>query len=253
MKIVPVPCSFDNYSYLIICTKSHKAAVVDPTEAYPVMAELESNNAELSTIFCTHHHHDHIGDIGQLKKQYHSLKVVCHQTDKARIQTANAFVNDGDSVEIGNLKGKVFFTPGHTSGSICYHFQDHLFVGDTLFGAGCGRLFEGSPQQMYASLDKLASLKNETKIYFGHEYTRKNLDFAKMVEPDNERVHERLHKLSLSNEISTPTTLQLEKETNPFLRCDSKGIREFAQNRKKSKVEDPVEVFTMLRELRNNF
>jgi hydroxyacylglutathione hydrolase len=253
MKIVPVPCSFDNYSYLIICTDTHKAAVIDPTEAHPVVAEIEKNNVQLTTVLCTHHHNDHIGDIGELQEQFSSLAVVCHLSDKKRIKRANTYVDDGDTVEIGKLSGKVLFTPGHTSGSICYKFEDHLFVGDTIFGAGCGRLFEGSPEQMYASLQKIVALTDETKIYFGHEYTRTNLNFAKMVEPDNDKIHDRLHQLSLSKEISTPTTLQLEKETNPFMRCNSKGIHNFLEARKESVTTDPVGVFTILRQLRNNF
>ncbi len=253
MKIVPVPCSFDNYSYLIICTDTQMAAVVDPTEAYPVMAEMERNNVQLTTVLCTHHHNDHIGDIGKLQEKLPSLTVVCHSSDKTRIATANTYVDEGDYIEVGKLKGKVLFTPGHTNGSICYRFQDHLFVGDTLFGAGCGRLFEGSPEQMYISIQKIAGLSDKTKIYFGHEYTRTNLNFAKMVEPGNEKIHDRLQQLSLGKGISTPTTLELEKETNPFLRCNSKGIQSFLETRKESVTTDPLEVFTLLRQLRNNF
>lgn len=253
MKIVPVPCSFDNYSYLLICTDTHKAAVVDPTEAYPVMAEIERNNVQLTTVLCTHHHNDHIGGIGQLEDEFPSLAVVCHLSDKNRIGDASTYVDEGDTVEVGKLSGNVLFTPGHTSGSICYKFQDHLFVGDTLFGAGCGRLFEGSPEQMYASLQKITALSDDTKIYFGHEYTRTNLNFAKMVEPDNEKIHNRLQQLSSSDEISTPTTLQLEKATNPFMRCDSKGIQKYLETQKESTTTDPLAVFTILRQLRNSF
>jgi hydroxyacylglutathione hydrolase len=227
--------------------------VVDPTEAYPVLAEIEKNNAQLTTVLCTHHHQDHIGDIGQLMEQFPSLTVVCHISDKHRIGTANSYVEEGDTVEVGKLRGKVLFTPGHTSGSICYQFQEHLFVGDTLFGAGCGRLFEGSPEQMYTSLQKIAVLKDETKIYFGHEYTRTNLNFAKMVEPDNEKIDNRLNQLSPGEDFSTPTTLQLEKETNPFLRCNSRSIHSFLESRKESATTDPLGVFTILRQLRNNF
>ncbi len=253
MKIVPVPCSFDNYSYLIICTQSQEAAVVDPTEAYPVMAEIGRNNVRLTTVLCTHHHQDHIGDIGRLQEQIPSLKVVCHLSDKNRIGAANTHVDDRDNVEVGNLSGKILYTPGHTSGSICYHFQDHLFVGDTLFGAGCGRLFEGTPEQMYHSLRKIAALPSKTKIYFGHEYTRKNLEFAQLVEPGNKKVRDRLQQLSAGEAISTPTTLELERETNPFLRCDSKEIQSFFEHREKVAPGGAVEVFSLLRQLRNSF
>lgn len=253
MKTVTIPCSFDNYSYLIICPATNTAAVVDPTEAYPVMAELEKNGALLTTVLCTHHHHDHIGDIEQLLHDNSALSVVCHSSDKNRIPLANTYVEDGDTLKVGELEGNILFTPGHTSGSICYHFEGHLFVGDTLFGSGCGRLFEGSPEQMFSSLAKLTALDETTRIYFGHEYTAKNLEFAKMVEPQNYQVEDRLQKLLNEQKISTPTTLELEKLTNPFLRCHTQEMKSFAQGHGVGSEAGEVEIFALLRNLRNSF
>lgn len=254
MKIIPISCSFDNYSYLLICPASKKAAVVDPTEAYPVMAAVEKHDVELTTVFCTHHHQDHIGDIGELQQNYANLEVVCYGGDKDRIATANKYVEDGDLVEVGEIKGRVIFTPGHTSGSICYHFQDHLLTGDTVFGAGCGRLFEGTPEQMYNSLmEKIAPLEDDTKIYFGHEYTGKNLAFAQQVEPGNDDIRKRLEQLQKSDGISTPSTLKMERKTNPFLRCSEDEVRAFAAKSKGGEVDDPIEVFAQVRQQRNNF
>jgi hydroxyacylglutathione hydrolase len=254
MKILPVPCSFDNYSYLLICRKSGKAAVVDPTEAYPLQQEIEKRAVRLSAILCTHHHSDHVDGIEELLHQYSDVEVICFSSDASRIKAATSPVEDGDDVVVGELQGRAIHTPGHTSGSICYLFGEHLFVGDTLFGAGCGRLFEGDAAQMFGSLlGKLATLPDETQIYFGHEYTRKNLEFARIVEPNNEEVRRRLEKLNNTGAISTPTTLALEKKTNPFLRSDSDEIRETLTRRGEADLHSPVQVFAALRRLRNTF
>lgn len=237
----------------MICPATGEAAVVDPTEAYPVMAAVEENNVKLTTVLCTHHHQDHIGDIPMLQERLSELEVVCHVSDKNRISQATGYVDDGDAVRVGELQGRVLATPGHTTGSICYHFNEHLFSGDTLFGAGCGRLFEGTPAQMYSSLnDRIALLPEATRIYFGHEYTSKNLAFAQTVEPGNENIEEYRKRVGDGGVTSTPTTLQLEKLVNPFLRCDSEEIKKTVRERGGS-TDDPREVFAFLRQLRNDF
>ncbi len=254
MKIIPIPCSFDNYSYLLICEQTDKAAVVDPTEAYPLMVALENYKVELSVILCTHHHHDHIGGAENLQAEYSGIETICYQGDKHRIPMADTYVDHGGSIQFGAQTGRVVHTPGHTTGSICYHFDGHLFVGDTLFGGGCGRLFEGSPEQMHTSLQQqIAILPDETKVYFGHEYTRTNLNFALTVDPDNPDIHRRLDYLTDNSAISTPSTIALEKQTNPFLRADSEIIKTTLQIKYGAKVEDPLEVFTLLRQMRNSF
>lgn len=256
MQVIIIPCSFDNYSYLVVCEKTGEAAVIDPTESFPVMRQVEEREINLTTVLCTHHHNDHVGDIGQLIQEFSYLRVYCHRSDKSKIPHANFFVEDGDSIQVGELAGRVIHTPGHTVGSICYHFEDVVFTGDTLFGAGCGRLFEGSPEQMYTSVNKkIALLPDETKLFFGHEYTTKNLEFALSVEPQNSDIGVRLQNLQDSDGVSTPTTIRFEKETNPFFRCDSEDIRNNLKLRgvKNVQVGEPLQVFTALREMRNSF
>jgi len=254
MKILPIPCSFDNYSYLLYCEDTKEGAVVDPTEAYLVMREVEKRELTLKSVFCTHHHHDHVGDIGSLLAEYGDLEVVCHVSDRQRIQAANSFVEDGDKVTVGLLQGQVLCTPGHTSGSICYHFDDALITGDTLFGAGCGRLFEGTAEQMLQSLKRITDeCDDQTRIYFGHEYTRKNLEFSLSVEPTNTEAAGRLEDLDKNSEISTPSTLELEKMTNPFLRSSEETVRKGLELRGLHGLVSGLDVFTQLRLLRNDF
>lgn len=254
MKVIPIACSFDNYSYLLICKQSGQAAIVDPTEAYPLMVALEKNEVVLKTIFCTHHHHDHIGGIEDLQAEFSGFNIVCYRGDKNRIPIADTYVDHDDHIQIGEQIGRVLHTPGHTSGSICYFFNDHLFVGDTLFGGGCGRLFEGTPEQMHTSLSKqIAVLPDETKVYFGHEYTRTNLEFALTVDPDNIDVQHRLTELQGTSTISTPSTIALEKRTNPFLRADADDIRNILQTKYGVQVNSSLDVFTTLRQMRNSF
>lgn len=254
MKIIPVPCSFDNYSYLLICQETGLGAVVDPTEAWPVMQEIEKHGVTLKAILCTHHHQDHIGDIGVLVDEFGDLEVVCHTSDQQRISSANSLADDGSHIRIGNLEGTVLHTPGHTSGSICYNFRNSLFTGDTLFGAGCGRLFEGTPEQMLQSLEKiLSSCNDDTKVYFGHEYTRKNLEFAMEIEPGNGDIKARLNLLGTSEGLSTPSSLQVERRTNPFLRSAEESVKKGLELRGILGLEEKLDVFTQLRNLRNSY
>lgn len=169
----------------------------------------------------------------------------------------NSLLTDKSKIHVGNIDGQVFHTPGHTSGSLCYLLEDALFTGDTLFGCGCGRLFEGSPKQMYEALNKrIKSLPPETKVYFGHEYTVHNLKFAGFVEPENLAVSKRLKETTALREKgqpTTPSTLLLESETNPFLRCAEKDIIRNVAEKCIGEVLDPLSVFTALRRLRDSF
>ncbi len=253
MKIYTIPCSLDNYSYLLVCDETGEAAVVDPTEPFIVMRQVEEYKANLTTVLCTHHHHDHIGDIEYLLEEIPSLKVYCHRSDRKRISQANCFVEHGDSITIGESSGSVLHTPGHTSGSVCYHFGDDVFTGDTLFGAGCGRLFEGTAEQMFHSLNSsIAKMRGRTRLFFGHEYTKTNLEFALTVDPKNPATRQRHSELS-KGAVSAPTTVELEKTTNPFLRCDSANIQEQLRRVVNEAPQSPLEVFRILRELRNTF
>ncbi len=257
MKIVSVPCSFDNYGYLIICEDTGDAAIVDPAEFYPISCEIERTGVNLRAIYCTHHHADHIGGLADLLGEFPRLSVYGHEGDKRRIPGMNRSLADGSTIRVGNIKGRVLHTPGHTTGSLCYLFDDALFSGDTLFGAGCGRLFEGSPKQMYDALNvKIKALPLQTNVYFGHEYTAQNLKFARFVEPGNDAVSKRL-ELTVTQRgkglLTTPSTIQVECETNPFLRCEEPGVVRSVDEKLIGEALDPVSVFTALRRLKDSF
>ncbi|MGB3209165.1 MAG: hydroxyacylglutathione hydrolase [Desulforhopalus sp.] len=257
MKIVSVPCSFDNYAYLLICEETGAAAIVDPAEFYPVFCEIERSGVRLEAIFCTHHHADHIGGLEDMLGEFPQLSVYGHEGDIHRIPGMNRSLTDGEMIGFGNIEGRVMHTPGHTTGSICYLIEDALFTGDTLFSGGCGRLFEGSPQQMYDALNvRIKSLPPETKVYFGHEYTASNLKFASFVEPDNQSVKKRLEQVAVlreKGEPTSPSSISIECETNPFLRCQEKGILRSVAEKFIGEKLDPISVFSALRQCKDNF
>ena len=257
MKIAVLPCSFDNYGYLIICEETGAAAIVDPAEFYPLSCEIERLGVRLQSIYCTHHHADHIGGLADLLGEFPELSVYGHESDERRIPGMNRSLADGSKIRIGNIEGQVIYTPGHTIGSLCYLVEDALFTGDTLFGAGCGRLFEGSPKQMYDALNNsIKPLPPQTKVYFGHEYTIQNLKFASFVEPENLSVSKRLELAAVQREkgqLTTPSTLMLECETNPFLRCDEESLIKTVAEKFIGEGLDPLSVFTALRRLKDSF
>lgn len=256
MEIITIPYSFDNYAYLIICKKSKEAAVIDPGESYPVLREVEKYGVRLRHILCTHHHADHIGGISELLEENPAINIYGHEADKDRIPGITVLVNQYDTIEVGNLSTRVLYTPGHTRGSIMYSFTGALFTGDTLFGGGCGRLFEGSASQMYQALTGLSEFPDDTKVYFGHEYTVSNLKFAQFIEPDNRAVQKRLDEatqLAEQNRPTSPSNLFLELATNPFLRSDKEGIVKGLQGKCEGTLTDPLGVFTALRKLKDSF
>lgn len=255
MKIIQICLLRDNYGYLLVCEKTKQAAIIDPSEAEPVLGRIDAEQVTLQAILNTHHHRDHTGgNEGILAKD--KAEVYGHKSDGGRIPGLTHGVDEGDEIQIGELRGKVFFIPGHTTGHIAYLFDNNLFCGDTLFTAGCGRLFEGTPEQMHASLKKLMALQDNTKVYCGHEYTESNLRFAMSVEPKNPKVvsrFERVQGLRSRGASTVPSTLEEEKQTNPFLRWDSKEIQASVKSAKRDSRLDPVSVFAAVRKMKDAF
>ena len=254
MKIHQIPLLRDNYGYLIVCEKTNQAAIVDPSEAEPVLRRIEQEKVEPVAILNTHHHRDHTGgNEGLLAKC--SLKVYAHKSDEPRVFGLTDGVDEGDTIRIGELTGKVFFIPGHTTGHVAYLFDNNLFCGDTLFTAGCGRLFEGTPEQMHGSLKKLMALPDNTKVYCGHEYTESNLRFAMTVEGKNPKLAARfelVQGLRARGASTVPSTMEEEKQTNPFLRWDSKEIQARVKAAAPDNRSDPVAVFAAVRKLKDS-
>lgn len=256
MLVLPVPCLFDNFSYLLVCEVTRACAIIDPCEYYPVSTALKQHQLNPQAIFCTHHHRDHIDGIEDILEEYPGVPVYGHESDQGRIPALTHLLVDQEVVTVGQLQGNVYHTPGHTRGSSLYHFGDALFTGDTLFGGGCGRLFEGAPAEMYHSLARISELFSpEVKIYFGHDYTRANLEFARSLEPANRAIIQRLeHETTAVRGVDgwTPSDLALELDTNPFLRCDKPAIRFAAQNSEPNMDGTPEEVFRIIRQMKDN-
>ncbi|MEL6814109.1 MAG: hydroxyacylglutathione hydrolase [Cyanobacteria bacterium J06598_3] len=261
MDIYRLPVRTDNYIFVLHNPADNTAAVVDPADAPPVLAQLEELGAKLVAIFNTHHHGDHVGGNRELIKKFPKAEVYGSEADKGRIPEQTYCMKEGDRVSFGNRTGKVFFVPGHTSGHIAYYFPPttalgenpepgELFCGDTLFAGGCGRLFEGTPEQMQTSLVKLRALPDNTRIWCAHEYTLSNLKFALSVDAGNTELRSRVAQVTAAREQNQPTIPSLiaeEKSTNPFLRWDTPALQAIAGS------EDDVEVFAHIRALKDNF
>lgn len=226
MRIVSIPCLSDNYAYLVICEATQRAAIVNPSEAAPVLAAVHQHGVELQAIWNTHHHWDHTGGNQELVAAVRGLEVVGHESDRGRVPAQTVFAAEGDTVSVGQVRASIIHNPGHTTGAISFHIADPgaVFTGDTMFCAGCGRLFEGTPADMHDSLTKLAALPGDTKVYCGHEYTEKNLVFAAEADKDNPAIAERIARvaeLRAKGQPSVPSTMAEEKATNPFVRAGS--------------------------------
>lgn len=229
MRIVPLPCLQDNYAYLVVSDAGH-AAIVDASEAGPVRDALRKEGLAARAIWSTHHHWDHVGGNEALAQEL-GLEVVAHVSDRARVPALTRTVETGDFVELDEIKARCIHVPGHTLGAVAYFIdgpEPAVFTGDTLFCAGCGRLFEGTAEQMQASLARIARLPAKTRVYCGHEYTENNLRFAASLEPSNPDVigaRERAHGLRATGAPTVGTTLEEELRVNPFLRVRSPEIR----------------------------
>jgi hydroxyacylglutathione hydrolase len=247
MRIVSVPCLKDNFAYLVI-DDDGRCAVVDPGEAAPVEAALAREDARLAAVWATHHHPDHVGGIGELVARHSGVEVVTGVQDAAKTPHVTHRVDDGDEVALGSLRARCIHNPGHTLGAITFVVDGCAFTGDTLFGGGCGRLFEGDAAMMHASLMRLAALAPDTRVYFGHEYTAANLRFAAAVEPDNPAVAGRAQALATP---STPSAIADERATNPFLRAAEPAV--IAAARARGAAGDPVSVFAAIRSWKDGF
>ncbi len=233
LEIHVFPCLTDNYAFLIHDPISKQTAAIDTPDAKVIDNELTKRDWNLNYIFNTHHHGDHVGGNLELKEKYH-CQIIASAYDESRIPGIDKTVQQGDTVSLGAHKASVHETPGHTLGHIIYHFEQQavLFVGDTLFSMGCGRLFEGSAEQMYHSLDIIKGMKDDTVIYCAHEYTETNARFALTVETENPALQQRYEKVLALREENIPTVpflLKDDKQTNPFILA--KNVKEFAERR----------------------
>lgn len=253
MAIHAVPAFSDNYLWVI--ERGGRAAVVDPGDAAPVEAFLAANKLTLACILATHHHGDHVGGLAALKARWR-----CPAYGPARedITGLDQRLAEGDRITVPGIGAEfsVLDVPGHTAGHIAYVGEGAVFCGDTMFACGCGRLFEGTPGQMTASLAKLASLPPDTRMYCAHEYTLSNIRFAQAVEPGNAALEARRAREQARRDRDVPTlpsTIAEERETNPFLRCEAAEVVASASRRAGRALCDPVEVFATLREWKNEF
>jgi len=250
LQIIPISAFEDNYIWLI--KQGEKAIVVDPGDARPVIEALEKYQLTLTTILITHHHADHIDGVQPLLQRF--PETVVFAPKREQFSFPHIKVGEGDHIDVLDLTFDVLDVPGHTLGHIAYVVQTDpgplLFCGDTLFGAGCGRLFEGTPEQMLTSLKKLIKLPQETKVFCTHEYTLNNIQFALGVEPNNQALIERhleTEQLLAARKPSLPSTIALELATNPFLRCSYEAIKQSVNEKNASELA----VFAKLRQLRN--
>ena len=239
MRVEIIPCLQDNYSYLIIDESNKIASVVDPSEAKPIINFIEKENINLKYILNTHHHYDHIGGNKDLKKKYNSV-VIGYKDDASRIPGIDILLNNNQIWKADNFEAKIMHIPGHTTGHISFHFfkEKLIFTGDTLFSLGCGKIFEGTYQDMFDSLNQIKKLPQDTKIYCGHEYTLQNSKFCIKHDPENLNLKNKIVEIKkkLENNIPTiPSTLKDENECNIFLRAKD------------------VESFSKLRDLKDNF
>ncbi len=253
--ITPLPAFQDNYLWLL--TRGTDAAIVDPGDAGPVIRALDQQQLRLTAILATHHHADHVGGVTALKQRYGA---VVYGPARENVAGLDHRLNSGDQVDVLGTRFRILDIPGHTAGHIAY-FADlpkppALFCGDTLFACGCGRLFEGTPEQMLASLDSLAALPAATRVYCGHEYTVANIRFALAVEPNNRELQARAASATAMRkrgEPTLPSTIGLELATNPFMRCDTPSVRAAASGVSRGAGFARISTFAAIRSWKDNF
>lgn len=253
LELVTVPCLSDNYAFLLHDTESGETALIDVPEAAPILAELHKRGWSLSEVWITHHHDDHVQGLGKVLSSY-PAKVRGAASDAHRLPPLNETQGDGDRFSFAGHEVQIMDVSGHTLGHIAYYVPDSetAFTADSLMALGCGRLFEGSAEQMWASLSKLAALPPATKVCSGHEYTASNAKFALTVDPDNEDLISRSKAITSARDAGEPTvpsTLALELATNPFLRASDPNIRALLG----MKTASDIEVFAEIRARKDAF
>jgi hydroxyacylglutathione hydrolase len=251
IDIVPIPAFEDNYIWLI--RNGTAAVAVDPGDAGPVVDYLQRHQHKLAAILLTHHHGDHTGGVTELQRRFDAL---VYGPRREAIASVTHPLGEGDLIDLPSLgcTFQVLDVPGHTAGHVAYYGINSLFCGDALFACGCGRLFEGSAQQMHASLAKFSALPDDTKVYCAHEYTLENIHFAKAVEPGNAALMEREHrerKMLLQGHPTLPSSIGLEKLTNPFLRCGVPTVMAAASQFAGHPLPEPADVFAAIRQWRD--
>jgi hydroxyacylglutathione hydrolase len=266
MQIERIPTLRDNYTYLVIDPATREAAVIDAPEAEPVARRVEKLGVRVTKVLSTHHHPDHSMANPELARRF-GVPVVGFEGDADRIPGFTDGVREGDRVRVGRLEAEVLFIPAHTRGHVAYVFPGAVFCGDTLFAAGCGRLFEGSPQMMHEALNvKLARLPDATQVYCGHEYTQSNLRFALAVEPGNRALVEKLRWVAerrakaapdwhdaTAAEMTIPSTIGEERATNPFMRVTSQEIVASVRAKYPDTATDPITILGRVREMKDRF
>lgn len=253
-SVLTVPAFNDNYIWVIKDSQSERCIVVDPGEAEPVKAVLAAQNLSIEAILLTHGHHDHSGGVQELLGEQQDIKVFAHKNLFEQVSQ----VSEGEQLAFfdGRLQLSVWHLPGHTLDHIAFVHEQMLFCGDTLFSAGCGRVFEGTYQQMYSALNRLASLADSTKVYCAHEYTQSNLTFALVVDPENKKLLDytkQVSKLRQQGLPSLPSTIGLEKAINPFLRCDDQQLINSLQNCLAKSITKGEDCFKELRLYKDRF
>lgn len=256
MRAVALEAFSDNYIWAIHSPDTNAICIVDPGDAQPVIDYIESHNLTLETILITHHHNDHIGGVQTLKNRYH-CSVYAPKYDNQSFSDRDLVEGDSVSILDDSYHFDVIEVPGHTMGHIAFYGDGVLFCGDTLFKAGCGRMFEGTPPVFHDSLQKLANLPKETKVYCAHEYTLANLKFAQSIEPNNAAIQQEIKHSQLlrkENKPTIPSTIAQELSYNPFLRCHLDTIVKAANEADVDKTfSDPVRTFATIRQLKDNY
>lgn len=255
ISVKPINAFSDNYIWMIIDEKKKEACVVDPGDPDPVLEQLSKDKLSLSSILVTHHHFDHTGGLQALKEK---TQCAIYGPD-SKVPGIEFALKDRDSVKILGLEFHVIEVPGHTLDHIAYYHAGEapfLFCGDTLFAGGCGRVFEGTHSMMHESLSKLSALPKNTLIYCAHEYTEANLRFAKEVEPSNAELdirYDEVLSLRARDQITLPSTIDLENKTNPFLRCATKNLLRDVKRQRDLTSQKPEDVFSILRSWKDDF